>query len=71
MRAVIDRFEGSYAVLLLGNDEAKVDWPRQYLPEDAEEGSILGISFEVKHEETKATREKMQQRLDRLKKRCR
>ena len=32
MKAVIDRFEGNYAVLLFGTKEIKVDFPRELLP---------------------------------------
>jgi len=50
--AVIDRFEGDKAVLLLRNkekeiqDEIPVIWPRKLLPK-AKEGLILNISLEA------------------------
>ena len=33
MKAVIDRFEGDFAVMLFGNKEIKAEIPRQLLPE--------------------------------------
>ncbi len=47
MKAVIDRFEGEYAVVLVGPEEIKVDLPRELLPEGAREGSVLDVSFEL------------------------
>ena len=45
MKAVIDRFEGDHAVVLFGDDELKVDIPRQLLPPGAKEGSWLKVSY--------------------------
>ncbi|NLL58351.1 MAG: DUF3006 domain-containing protein [Firmicutes bacterium] len=45
MKAVIDRFEGDYAVVLFGDQ--KVDIPRQLLPKSAKEDSWLKVSFEL------------------------
>ena len=42
----IDRFEEEYAVILLGEDFAQVDFPRDYLPEDAGEGDYIKIHIE-------------------------
>lgn len=45
-RAVIDRIEdGGRAVLLFGEDEHKVELPASLLPEGAESGSHLSITF--------------------------
>ncbi len=56
LRAVIDRFEGDKAVLLLSKDgteaEIPVVWPKQFLP-SAHEGDILNISLEVDEAATK------------------
>ncbi|WP_425060259.1 hypothetical protein SCACP_09310 [Sporomusa carbonis] len=46
IKAVIDRFEGSKAVLLVGDQEIGVAWPKQLLPE-AKEGDILAIQITV------------------------
>lgn len=67
MKAVIDRFEGEYAVVLFGEDENKVDIPKKLLPEDVREGSWLNVSFELDIERGKNQRHKMQRKLDNLK----
>lgn len=46
MKAVIDRFEGNKAVLLVGEQETQVVWPRECLPE-SKEGDILLIQIAV------------------------
>lgn len=51
-KAVIDRFEGNKAVLLLGEEEIQVVWPRQFLPTEVEEGHILQVNFQIDHEAT-------------------
>lgn len=66
VKAVIDRFEGKYAVLLFGDDEAKVDILRELLPGDAKEGDILNVSFEVDKAATQAQREKIEGLLQKL-----
>ncbi len=67
MKAVIDRFEGDHAVVLFGDDEIKVDIPRQLLPPGAKEGSWLKVSFELDPESEKQQREKIEGLLDKLK----
>ncbi|HZK34879.1 MAG TPA: DUF3006 domain-containing protein [Bacillota bacterium] len=45
MKAVIDRIENGIAVLLVGQEEKRVDIPLTRLPEGASEGSWLRVSF--------------------------
>ena len=48
LRAIIERFEGGKAVLLLGEkEETQVVWPRQFLPGAAKEGDILKVNFQI------------------------
>ncbi len=47
MKAVIDRFEGDHAIVLFGDEETKVDIPRQLLPLGVKEGDWLNVSFEL------------------------
>lgn len=47
MRAVVDRIEDGFAVLLFGNQEIKVDIPRELLPPSIKEGDILNVKFET------------------------
>ena len=57
MRAVIDRFEDTKAVLLLGEDEeVQAVWPRQFLPANAQEGDILQLDFWIDSEATALAR---------------
>ena len=67
MKAVIDRFEGDFAVVLVGEEEIKVDIPRQLLPPGAREGSWLKIDLELDPEGTKKQEEKIRGLLKRLK----
>ena len=46
MKAVIDRFEGNKAVLLVGEQETSVIWPRELLP-NSKEGDVLSIQMAV------------------------
>ena len=43
--AYLDRFEGEFAVLLLGDAMVKVNFPRNFLPEGISEGDYLTISM--------------------------
>ena len=43
--AYIDRYEGKLAVLLLGDEMQKVNFPREYLPADAGEGDYIKIDI--------------------------
>ncbi len=46
MKAVIDRFEGKQAVLILGEGERQLNVPRNLLPKEAKEGSWLQVEIE-------------------------
>ena len=67
MKAVIDRFENEYAIILLGDDEIRVDFPRQLLPKGAKEGSWLNVIFELDIEGTNQQEEKIRGLLEKLK----
>jgi hypothetical protein len=47
MKAVVDRIEGDTAVLLIGEEETRLDIPLRLLPEGTREGSHLTIAFEL------------------------
>lgn len=72
--AVIDRFEGDVAVLLVGDDSQQVDVPRRLLPRKAHEGDHLHIELrdgqvvkaEIDAQATEAARKRIQEKLDRL-----
>ena len=67
MKVVIDRFEGDYAVVLVEDEEIKVDIPKQLLPKGAKEGSWLKLNFELDLEGTEKQKEKISKLLDKLK----
>jgi len=56
IQVVIDRFEGNKAVLLVGDDEAQVVWPRRILPEEVKEGDILCVDMQIDSEATTAAK---------------
>jgi hypothetical protein len=57
IRAVVDRFEGEKAVLLVGDDEIPAIWPRQFLPDGIRETAIINIQITVDEAATKAAQE--------------
>lgn len=56
IQAVIDRFEGNKAVLLVGDDEVQVVWPKHILPVEVQEGDILQIDLQIDAKATAAVR---------------
>ncbi|WP_040683361.1 DUF3006 domain-containing protein [Thermosinus carboxydivorans] len=66
LRAVIDRFEDEKAVLLVGDEEEQVLWPRCLLPAGAREGDILTMALAVDGDATRAAREEAETILRRL-----
>ena len=67
MKAVIDRFEEDYAVVLVGDEEVKINVPKQLLPKGVKEGSWLKFSFELDPEGTEKQKQKISKLLDKLK----
>lgn len=72
MKAVIDRFEGDIAVLLVG--ERRMDIPRTLLPKAAKEGDWLRIDMKgdqvfravIDAEETSNAKQRIEDKLARL-----
>lgn len=56
IKAVIDRFEGKKAVLLVGDEEVQVVWPCHILPGKVNEGDILRIDLQIDSEATVAAK---------------
>lgn len=56
VKAVLDRFEDDKAILLLGDDEVAVNWPRKLLPAEAREGHIIWLTGSIDHEATRLAR---------------
>ena len=75
-KAVIDRFEGNLAVLLVGEGETKLDVPRASLPKKAKEGDWLRgeiaegkvVSAEIDAEETAKRKDRIKGLMQRLRK---
>ncbi len=66
LKAVLDRFEGDYAVLLFGEKEISAALPRHLLPPDAVEGSRLNVTFELDSEGEHRQRERIEAFLKKL-----
>jgi hypothetical protein len=72
--AVIDRFEGDVAVLLLGKMREQLDVPRSLLPPEAREGVWLRVEIEdgiivravIDDDMTAAVQARIQEKLARL-----
>lgn len=56
VRGIVDRFEGEKAVLLVGEAEDSVVWPRAFLPEETAEGDVLWLALSVDSEATRAAK---------------
>ena len=52
--AYLDRFEEDNAVLLLGDDMKKCNFPRSYLPDGLNEGDYVKIDIQYDKETTEA-----------------
>lgn len=73
-KAAIDRFEGEWAVLLLGTKGTVINVRRDVLPRRAREGQWLHVEFEddeivsarIDLEETRRVRKRIEAKLDKL-----
>ena len=55
--AYIDRYEGEMAVLLLGESMKKVNFPREFLPDDVDEGDYITLDIALDEEANKKAEE--------------
>lgn len=65
IRAVLDRFEESKAVLLAGEQELSVNWPKELLPK-VSEGDILAIEITLDTEATKQAQAEIDDLFDQI-----
>lgn len=66
---IIDRFEGSWAVIeILGDPSLAFNLPKKLLPQNAKEGDVLNINLAIDKEGTLKRKESIQNKLDSLKK---
>jgi hypothetical protein len=69
-RAVVDRIEdGGTAVILVGENEHKVELPASLLPEGAEGGSHLSVTFALDEASRKEAEERVKALQEKLEKR--
>jgi hypothetical protein len=69
VKAIIDRFEGKLAVLLVGDKgEFRLNFPLSLLPAGSREGDILNISIERDLAATEQTKERTSSLMEKLKK---
>ncbi|RQW79514.1 MAG: DUF3006 domain-containing protein [Methanothrix sp.] len=69
MRAVIDRVEGEFAVLLMGEKgEIRVNFPLSLLPEGCKESDVLSIAIERDAQATDNAKERTSSLMEKLKK---
>jgi hypothetical protein len=74
MKAVIDRFEGRFAVLIVGEDEQRMNVLKKRLPRQSKEGDWLQveiphgeiISAAMDKEETASAEQRIAEKLARL-----
>ncbi|MHB1418022.1 MAG: DUF3006 domain-containing protein [Bacillota bacterium] len=66
IQAVIDRFEGNIAILLVGEKEQLVNWPKAQLPDGAREGDVLDLTLKLNPEATKTKTEQASQLIKKL-----
>lgn len=67
LSAVIDRFEEDKAVLLIGDEEIKVNFPRKLLDKKLKEGDYITLDIKYDAKTTKEAQEEVQNLLKSLK----
>lgn len=67
IRALVDRYEGECAILLLGGEGREALWPADLLPEGTREGAVLWIDLGLDAGATELERDKIRKLVDRLK----
>ena len=67
-KALLDRIEGSKAVVLLGEEERDaVDFPKGFLPVGSQEGDILSFKLRLESRKTKEAKAKVTDLINKLK----
>jgi hypothetical protein len=76
MKAVIDRFEVDFAVIILSDEDKQINIPREVLPANAREGSWLTLdliggeprNIKFDPQQTETSRERIAAKLAKLRK---
>jgi len=74
MKAVIDRFEGDLAVLILEGSQERLNVARELLPKKSREGSWLQVEMEdgevrkavIDEQQTARAKKRIEEKLERL-----
>lgn len=74
MKSVIDRFEGKFAILIVGDEEQRMNVLKKLLPKHCKEGSWLQVEIEngevisavIDEEETANAKKRIAEKLERL-----
>lgn len=61
IKGVLDRIEGDYAIILLGQEEKKINWPRCFLPQGVREGQILCFTLKIDLDATKSGQDEVEE----------
>ncbi len=65
--AVLDRIEGDQAVLLFGEEEKQIIFPKKYLPSQIVEGDYLNFEITIDQEATAKAKREAASLLEKLK----
>lgn len=68
LSAVIDRFEENKAVLLVGDEEIKINFPRALLDKNLKEGDYITLDIKYDAKATQKAKEEVANLLKSLKK---
>lgn len=66
IKAVVDRFEHDKAILLVGESEVSVVWPKTSLPSTVNEGDHLKLEIAIDKKSTADARQKAEELLKSL-----
>ncbi|OFX15805.1 MAG: hypothetical protein A2Z18_10735 [Armatimonadetes bacterium RBG_16_58_9] len=66
LKAFLDRFEGEFAVLLIGEEGVEVPWPVDLLPCDAAEGAVVLVTLSTDTQANQAAGQAMDSLIERL-----
>lgn len=66
IKVIVDRFEGDFAILMVGDMEEPAEFPKKLLPQGTKEGSWMWLDFELDPGGEAKQREKMKNLMDKL-----
>lgn len=60
LTGVLDRLEEEYGVILLGEEEIKVNWPRAFLPANIREGQYVSFDLTIDYKKTEESKKEIE-----------